>query len=462
MKKIFILGFLVLLGICSGEILHGPNVNPSNFAVLMEWEKYTGRKADVIGDNFSANTWGVYREAPRFREKRQKNAMAEQLSRWADAFDGDGFLDDKESSNLYFGKPKGALSDYVIELAIPMFPNFLEDEHGNMVDSATVSDRWEMGSPSNRHYREAKRAFQALASALVSSGLSEANIRLAWEFSGDWFSWGIDPKGGAQAGTPQQFKDCWKFIYLTMEEVNPKFSWGWCSTVGYDHFDPSDAFPEFPGVNFPDRADQKDKILVDYISVDIYDSDGESYYKRSGLEHEGGSPMLGYWNTHDKERAAAFDSFRKKVFEGKGHLAGEGESKAYGLRYFKEFAQRKKLPFGISEWGPWANYVPATRGGQNANLLRSAIFGGDDNPDFVNGLFQWVRENDVKSAVLFEFYNGGEGDVVDHTLLPEYWNSAREGRPRLSFYPKGTKYAEITNQSHPRAAEAYLQNLRAK
>lgn len=455
-------GWAALFGATvGGEPLHGPNVNPSNLAVLVEWEAFTGRQADIIGDNFSADSWAVFREAPTFREEGPKGALAEQLRRWHSAFDGDGVLSCAEGGQAYLGSPRGPLSDYELEFAIPMFPNRLTNEAGELVSSTQVGDRWEMGEPGSRHHREAKRAFQALAAALVSAGMGEARIRLGWEFTGDWFPWSIDPEGGATMGTATQFKACWKFIYLTMEQVNPKFTWVWCGTVGFDHFDPSAAFPEYPGETFLDQDDQADKLLVDFVSADIYDSDGESYYRPDDPEKDDFELTPGYWNTRDEERQAAFDELRAKLFEGKGHLAGDGESTTYGLRFFKELADRKGLPFAVSEWGPWANYVPA-RQGKKSELLRSPGFGGDDNPEFIAGFFDWTRKNEVGYSILFEFYNGGEGDTVDHTLLPGYWNSSHEGRPRLSLYPQESSYSKVTDQLHPRAAKAYLEALRGK
>ena len=94
--------------------------------------------------------------------------------------------------------------------------------------------------------------------------------------------------------------------------------------------------------------------------------------------------------------------------------------------------------------------------------LRSYLFGGDDNPDFIEGLFAWVRANEVEATVLFEFYNGGQGDTVDHTLLPSYWNSPLEKRPRVSFYPKESEWSRFTDLLHPRASQAYSRILKEK
>lgn len=450
---------LAAFGLCStlaiGETLHGPHVNPSNMAVLVEWEKATSRQADLIGDSFSANTWSVFEEAYTF-ETTPRGAIAEQLRRWQNAFDGNQILEASEGDAPYAGKPRGELADYVVEVTLPMFPNEMKNASGELTRSMEVLDRWAMSDPTNRHHAEARRAFRAFARALVAAGLESAHLRLGWEFTGDWFPWGIDPKGGAGMGTPEQFKEVWKFIYLTMEEVNPQFSWVWCGTVGFNHFDPAEAFPEYPSVTFRNREDNADKVLVDYIAADVYDADGECYFKNDNPQDENYELTPGYWNTRSKEQEEAYKCLEKKIFEGKGPAVN---NEVVGLRYYHNLAVEKKLPFRLSEWGPWANYVPEWNS-KTGKLLRSYAFGGDDNPYFIDGLFRWLKANDVYAACLFEFYNGGQGDIVDHTLLRGYWNSEREKRPRISLYPADSPYGAITDQLHPRAGEAYLKHLR--
>ena len=433
----------------------GVNVNPANLAVLLEWEKFTGRQAEVIGDNLSADSWAVYLQAASFQSRNPEGAIAQQLYRWASAFDGSGILESAEGGRPYPGKPLGDLEDYVVELAIPIFPSRLEDEQGDLVAATSLSDRWQMGDENNRHHREAKKAFRALAKALVAAGMEDARLRLGWEFTGDWFPWSIDPNAGELAGSAEQFKDCWKFIYLTMEEVNPKFKWVWCGSIGFDHFDPTPAFPQYPGERFTNHEDNQDKMLVDFVGADLYDADGEVYYREE--------LMPGYWNAHEGERKKAFEKFTWKVMEGKGSRAGAEDSKIYGLRYFQMLAQEKGLPFVVSEWGLWANFVPVSHSKPSENKwLRSGAFGGDDNPDFITGFFDWTRANKVESTILFEFYNGGQGDTIDHTLLPSFWNTEQEGRPRVSAYPESSPFFKIKNQLHPQAARAYLQELSKK
>lgn len=438
------------------ETLHGPHLNPSNFAVLVEWERATDQTAALIGDSFTANSWSVFEEATTFASE-PRGAMAEQLRRWRNAFDGNDVLEASEGGEPYPGAPRGKLTDYEVEITVPMFPGEMADESGALVSSMGVTDRWMMADPKSRHHAAARSAFRSFAEALVDAGLESAHLRLAWEFTGDWFPWGIDPQGGAGMGTAEQFKETWKFIYLTMEEVNPKFSWVWCGTVGFSHYNPEDAFPEYPGETFSDRRDNADKVLVDYIAADIYDCDGECYFRPDDPLKSNYALTPGYWNAHPNEQQAGFQALREKIFEGRGPRF-EGEM--VGLRFYQELANRKGLPFRISEWGPWANYVPEWNS-DSGKLLRSPGFGGDDNPYFINGFFQWLRANEVHAACLFEFYNGGQGDTVDHTLLRGYWNSEKEKRPRVSLYPASSPYFAIKDQMHPRAAEAYFRNLTA-
>jgi hypothetical protein len=447
----FFLVTCFLVSVVSGEPLHGPNVNPANLAVLVEWERQADRQAGIIGDNFSAETWEVFQTSGSFRNEPQ-GAMAHQLKRWRNAFDGNNVLESSEGSRSFLGEPLGALEDYLVELAIPIFPGRLVQSDGELVDSADVSDRWEMASPTSRHHRKAKASFRALAQALVDAGMADACLRLGWEFTGDWFPWSIDPRAGERAGTPEEFKEVWKFIYLTMEEVNPRFRWVWCPTVAFDHIDPREAFPEYPGEKFSNPADNEDKILVDFVSTDIYDADGESYFRDKD------ELVPGYWNTRSEQQKKAFEAFRQKVFAGQGPFDGDS-NEVVGLRFLKDFADEKGLPFAISEWGLWANFVPAVRE-ESVRWLRAIGFGGDDNPHFINGFFQWIRENDLSYACLFEFYSGGEGDTVDHTLLRNYWTSPREGRPEVRVYPPGSPYEDITDQLHPRAGQAYFRQLK--
>ena len=65
---------------------------------------------------------------------------------------------------------------------------------------------------------------------------------------------------------------------------------------------------------FAIQLDQKDKILADFVSVDVYDADGECYYRPDDPEGDDYELVPGYWNAHEEEekgrlRMAGTESF---------------------------------------------------------------------------------------------------------------------------------------------------------
>ena len=439
----------------AGQTLHGPNVNPANMAVLFAWEDVVGTQAGMIGDNLWAATWEDFEKAGSFAGGgTAEGLIAIQLARWVDAFDGDGVVEADFTFPRVEGNPKGELSSYMTEFAIQMFPERMEDVDGNLVEARFVADRWDMWQPDNRHYPAARNAFQKLAEGLVAAGLEKAHLRLAWEFTGYWYPWGLAPSTSPQPGDPEDFKQCWKFIFETMEAVSPDFEWGWCAHIGYDDFDPVVAFPEFTDGGTT-------TVLVDYISVHIYDVDGMSYYRNDNPNDPNFQLTPDYWNERPDEQRAAFGSFYERMMEGDGDLPVPGNAtRNVGLRYFKELADAKGLRFSFSEWGLWANYVLAA-GSDPAVYLRSNGFSGDDNPFFINGLFDWMEANDVYSAAQFEFYLGEGFYLVDHSLLPDFWGEPVRDRPLHVVYPDDPEYSGTDDQTHPKAAAAFYARLRA-
>jgi len=60
-----------------------------------------------------------------------------------------------------------------------------------------------------------------VARRLVANGVGDAEIRLGWEASGDWFAW-------SAAGKPaDQWKTCFTRVAKAMKGVSPKFRIGW-------------------------------------------------------------------------------------------------------------------------------------------------------------------------------------------------------------------------------------------
>ncbi|MGD9740980.1 MAG: hypothetical protein AB7U48_16460, partial [Bauldia sp.] len=60
-----------------------------------------------------------------------------------------------------------------------------------------------------------------VARRLVANGVGDAEIRLGWEASGDWFAW-------TAVGKPaDQWKSCFTHVARAMKAVSPRFRIGW-------------------------------------------------------------------------------------------------------------------------------------------------------------------------------------------------------------------------------------------
>ncbi|MGA2519715.1 MAG: glycosyl hydrolase [Acidimicrobiales bacterium] len=102
--------------------------------------------------------------------------------------------------------------------------------------------------------------YQELARHLVSGGQSNAIVRVGWEWSAPFFSW------GPQNTTPAQYVRAFRDIVTTMRSVpGQHFSFDWCANSGST---PSDG---------PYAASYPGNAYVDYIGTDQYDNPGTSW-----------------------------------------------------------------------------------------------------------------------------------------------------------------------------------------
>ena len=60
-----------------------------------------------------------------------------------------------------------------------------------------------------------------VASRLAANGVGDAEIRLGWEASGDWFPW------SAAGRPPQEWKNCFRRVANAMKSVAPNLRIGW-------------------------------------------------------------------------------------------------------------------------------------------------------------------------------------------------------------------------------------------
>ena len=97
--------------------------------------------------------------------------------------------------------------------------------------------------------------FVTLAQNLVSQGLSNAILRLGWEFNGNWYNWSV-----ANPTDAANFAAFWRNIVTSMRSVSGQdFSFLWNPNgSGPTTYTPDEAYPG--------------SAYVDYIGTDIYDN----------------------------------------------------------------------------------------------------------------------------------------------------------------------------------------------
>jgi hypothetical protein len=96
--------------------------------------------------------------------------------------------------------------------------------------------------------------FEQLAQNLVAGGQEYAIIRVGWEWSTDFYSWGV------QNTTPAQYVTAFDDIVTTMRSVpGQHFLFDWCAAAGAVPTNGSYA-ASYPGDQY-----------VDYVGTDVYD-----------------------------------------------------------------------------------------------------------------------------------------------------------------------------------------------
>jgi len=111
--------------------------------------------------------------------------------------------------------------------------------------------------------------YRQLAQNLVQGGQPDAIVRIGWEWSASFFSW------GSQNTTPAHYVSAFRDIVTTMRGVpGQHFTFDWCANSGSV---PSDG---------PYGASYPGNRYVDYIGTDQYDNPGSSWVQ--SLEATGG------------------------------------------------------------------------------------------------------------------------------------------------------------------------------
>lgn len=102
--------------------------------------------------------------------------------------------------------------------------------------------------------------FEQVAQRLVAAGQAYAIVRIGWEWSADFFSW------GAQNTSPAQYVTAFDDIVTAMRSVpGQHFLFDWCAASGAAPSGSSYA-QWYPGNQY-----------VDYVGTDVYDEPGQSW-----------------------------------------------------------------------------------------------------------------------------------------------------------------------------------------
>jgi hypothetical protein len=220
-------------------VYRGPGCEGAD--ALVQFEQWLGRRADRVVDFLDIRSW---------------DALLSSAKWIADCWRAAG---------------------YRMVLAVPMLPAdgsaTLEDGRRGLLD----------------HH------FRSVGKILVSSGHSDAILRIGWEFNGRWYPW-------AAARDPGAFVEFWRRIVFVLRETpDNRFVFDWNPTAGNQ------------GIA-PDRVYPGDDV-VDIVGLDIYNHS---------------------WSSHRHDPELRWDE----------HLNG-----AYGLEWHRRFARDRGKVVSFPEWG---------------------------------------------------------------------------------------------------------------
>lgn len=407
-----LLSGLLALPLVSAAPLTGINVGSADLPRVDGWVAWTGETPDIIGDILFAKTW--------------------------DEFAGDvpGVGVDF-SLNLHVppaGSPPNPHAAAQLELSIPLFPD--QDTDGTYYSS--IPDRLARGAAGDYdvHWRR-------LAEKLVARGLADVWLRPGWEMNiPDPLTQGYDNGGwligNSSVAKHQDFAAYWRRFHDAMMSVpGADFQWTFCLLAGIetmasaqqvlDHAYPGDAY-------------------VDFISSDVYDGSNYARYFRGNWQRFGESWLDQVSMPERDDRT--WDELGHGIRRDTG-LSGNFVTEIPSLDRFRQFARERGKPFMISEWG----LRQVDRALPSLDQPGDPIDGGNDNPEFVANVANWVEENDVFAVVYFDFYLARQNPLygesrtnyVDSALMNDHWH---ELSPGGSLHP--------SSQPSPRAAATYL------
>jgi Glycosyl hydrolase family 26 len=229
--------------------------------------------------------------------------------------------------------------------------------------------------------------WSAVGAALVDSGLSNAIVRLGWEFDGDWFPW-------SSRGREAEYAGCFRSAVRAMRAARPKgaLQFEWSSSDDVFMRSSAQLAASYPG-----------DAYVDVLGVNAYDVSwaANSYPLPSNCDA----------TCKSTRRSNAWNDLMRGVY------------------LMRNLAKQKNKLLSIPEWGVWQ---------------RSDGHGGGDNPDYIARMHAFVKDpnNRVLYQAYFDIdYTDGAHQISD---VSGNGNSASVGHSYVTRFPQAAaKYRAL-------------------
>lgn len=253
-------------------------------------------------------------------------------------------------------------------------------------------DGYSLEAAANGDYNE---YYKKAAQNLIDAGMEDAIIRYGHEFNGNWYIW--TAANGKEEAYAKAFQQC---VEAMRSVEGGSFEFCWNPTVNQWGIDLAKCYP----------GDE----YVDIIGIDVYDQSWGNF-------SEGGRIYSDAYLTADED-----EKLKRREEAWQSILRGN-----WGLQDIDDFADQHNKPVGICEWGI-VDRGNASDGG-----------GGNDNPYFIEQMWNWINTNNVAWHVYFNVSAGdGDHDLYDTVKFPEsaakfqeLWNPEGEASTLPSVDP---------------------------
>jgi len=154
-------------------------------------------------------------------------------------------------------------------------------------------------------------------SNFVANGMSDAIIRLGWEFNGNWYKW--------SASNPTEYAECFRQIVTSARTSAPDLRWDWTVNRGVSA-GLADATLAYPGNEY-----------VDFVGVDSYDMWPGANNDQTWEEHLNGDFGLKFWANFAREHGKKLTIPEWGVYPGTGSQGANGGDNALYVNNMFEF-----------------------------------------------------------------------------------------------------------------------------